>query len=690
MNARRGQLARLAGLVPAASVAALVLVASPVAAYDPLTWYTVDGGGIVGAVGGTHRLSGSSGQPDAGTLAGGSFVLRGGFWRRVQSPSTTHTYTWNIASGPWSSPSSWTPARNTPSAGDTLVFDGAVTPAATVTDIPPDTFGRLHLKANAAVTIQNDGGVDTLRIAGTAGDDFIIEAGSRLALFATPDSGHSVKIALASGATGRISGELWAAYGPHRVLPADAGSLVFASGANCRAMDGLVGSLFGDAGAADVVRFESGSGYHQDGGSAAFGLAPPASRVVLQPGSLYRHLSVAADDAFNGRTYGDCEISLGNPLDACPAALTFGCRIDNLSIPSGRLQIAANTPDSALDIRGDLIVLPTGALEVDPAGPTVARVRFTGSVVQNVNLMGTLTLGAFSEVEVVNPVAVLLGSDLFTSGSVKLSGGRLLTGEHLLHLGETGTVTGPYWVDGNLGQSLPGSAGTVTRDFRVGDGARAAPVSLSFASVGDTGTVVVRTDAGDHPDLAASALDPDKSVNRRWTLSNLGVSFTTCDATFAFDPDDVDAGADPNLFRVGRRESGSWSLPAIGARAATSTQATALASLGEFAVGEPEGTLAADDAPPTVTALVSARPSPFRTSAALDFTLARRGPIELSIFDVSGRRVRVLEHGQREVGRYRAVWDGRDDGNSAVQAGAYFARLVTPDGNFHRRIIRVR
>jgi hypothetical protein len=252
MSARqtREVLRPLAGVALAWSIVTVGGWATPAEAYDPITWYTVDGGGCVGAVGGAYQLSGSIGQPDAGTHAGGGFVLRGGFWRRVTAPAPSlHTYVWSTTSGLWSSPSSWTPPRNTPAPDDTLIFDGAVTPTATVTDIPLDTFGKLHIRNSAAVTIKNDSGGDTLRIAGTAGDDFIIEAGSRLWLSATPGSGNSVKIALASGATGRISGELWVAYGPHRVLPSDAGSLVFASGANCRAMDGLIGSFFGNAGA---------------------------------------------------------------------------------------------------------------------------------------------------------------------------------------------------------------------------------------------------------------------------------------------------------------------------------------------------------------------------------------------------------------------------------------------------------
>ncbi len=47
--------------------------------YD-LTWNTMDGGGGMFSIGGTYQLGGTIGQPDAGTLSGGAYTLRGGFW----------------------------------------------------------------------------------------------------------------------------------------------------------------------------------------------------------------------------------------------------------------------------------------------------------------------------------------------------------------------------------------------------------------------------------------------------------------------------------------------------------------------------------------------------------------------------------------------------------------------------------
>ena len=44
-----------------------------------IDWYTVDGGGGTSS-GGNFTLSGTIGQPDAGSMAGGDYVLDGGFW----------------------------------------------------------------------------------------------------------------------------------------------------------------------------------------------------------------------------------------------------------------------------------------------------------------------------------------------------------------------------------------------------------------------------------------------------------------------------------------------------------------------------------------------------------------------------------------------------------------------------------
>ncbi len=44
-----------------------------------IDWHTIDGGGGT-STGGLYSISGTIGQPDAGTMSGGNFSLAGGFW----------------------------------------------------------------------------------------------------------------------------------------------------------------------------------------------------------------------------------------------------------------------------------------------------------------------------------------------------------------------------------------------------------------------------------------------------------------------------------------------------------------------------------------------------------------------------------------------------------------------------------
>jgi hypothetical protein len=66
------------------SLLILVLSAAASVAYArlagySLTWWTTDSGGGASS-GGNYNLSGTIGQPDAGTLSGGNYRLEGGFW----------------------------------------------------------------------------------------------------------------------------------------------------------------------------------------------------------------------------------------------------------------------------------------------------------------------------------------------------------------------------------------------------------------------------------------------------------------------------------------------------------------------------------------------------------------------------------------------------------------------------------
>jgi flagellar hook assembly protein FlgD len=81
-----------------------------------------------------------------------------------------------------------------------------------------------------------------------------------------------------------------------------------------------------------------------------------------------------------------------------------------------------------------------------------------------------------------------------------------------------------------------------------------------------------------------------------------------------------------------------------------------------------------------VPVLRTADPNPFRDRTEVVFSLPRRMTAQLSVFDVTGRRVRTLAGGELAAGEHRVPWDGRDQSGRSAAAGAYFVRLDVASG----------
>jgi hypothetical protein len=75
------------------------------------------------------------------------------------------------------------------------------------------------------------------------------------------------------------------------------------------------------------------------------------------------------------------------------------------------------------------------------------------------------------------------------------------------------------------------------------------------------------------------------------------------------------------------------------------------------------------------TALAPPRPNPFAQRSAFTFTLEAPQAAKLSVYEVSGRLVRVLVDEQLGQGVHVASWDGRDKSGLRAVRGTYFVRL---------------
>ncbi|MFN8177741.1 MAG: FlgD immunoglobulin-like domain containing protein [bacterium] len=89
-------------------------------------------------------------------------------------------------------------------------------------------------------------------------------------------------------------------------------------------------------------------------------------------------------------------------------------------------------------------------------------------------------------------------------------------------------------------------------------------------------------------------------------------------------------------------------------------------------------------------ALSTAGPNPFGESARIAFSLPRREAARISVYDVTGRTVRVLLDDVAPAGSRILTWDGRDGTGNRVASGIYLISLETADGVRTAKMARLR
>jgi len=174
-------------------------------------------------------------------------------------------------------------------------------------------------------------------------------------------------------------------------------------------------------------------------------------------------------------------------------------------------------------------------------------------------------------------------------GTLDISSNIIATGSYKIALGSSATLSRTTgFINGNLQKYIATGAPTV--NFEIGAGSNYTPITgVTFVGVTTAGNLIASSTSTEHPQIASSTIDGTKSVNRHWTLSNdwpVPV-YTSYSAVFNFVAGDVDVGATTGNFIVSRYASSTWTLPTAGTANSTSTAASGITGIGDFAIGEP-------------------------------------------------------------------------------------------------------
>lgn len=105
-------------------------------------------------------------------------------------------------------------------------------------------------------------------------------------------------------------------------------------------------------------------------------------------------------------------------------------------------------------------------------------------------------------------------------------------------------------------------------------------------------------------------------------------------------------------------------------------------------IGWFNGVTAVDDAPVAGAAL-SVGPNPSSDGGVLRFTLAETRPVDLTVYDVTGRRVAQLAHRTMTAGRQEVRWSRAGDDGRRVGPGVYLVKLKSGSEEKSVRLVLV-
>jgi choice-of-anchor B domain-containing protein len=94
--------------------------------------------------------------------------------------------------------------------------------------------------------------------------------------------------------------------------------------------------------------------------------------------------------------------------------------------------------------------------------------------------------------------------------------------------------------------------------------------------------------------------------------------------------------------------------------------------------------------PHSELSLLQNYPNPFLSSTTIQYSLARQGKVQLSIYNLLGQEVKRLVDGLQPAGFHEAVWNGKDEDDLSYTSGIYFYRITSGDVEITKRMTFIR
>ena len=93
---------------------------------------------------------------------------------------------------------------------------------------------------------------------------------------------------------------------------------------------------------------------------------------------------------------------------------------------------------------------------------------------------------------------------------------------------------------------------------------------------------------------------------------------------------------------------------------------------------------------PDAFALGQNYPNPFNPVTEINYQLPEVAWVDIAVYNLSGRKVRILVNREEQAGNYTIAWDGKDDRGGTVRSGTYVLKMVSGDFVTERKMVFVK
>ena len=337
--------------------------------------------------------------------------------------------------------------------------------------------------------------------------------------------------------------------------------------------------------AANQGTFALSSGAVSVGGSVAFVTVPLfGPTLTLATGNQNGTLTLSGSTPFSF-TGGGSSTFTANGTNATVAYSGAAQTVQAATYQNLVLSGSGAKTTTGVTVNGILFMSGTATASAAPTYGASSTLEYNGSAAQ---ISGPELAANLVNLTISNGNGVTVTKSLTVSNTLTLTIGELSTGAYQINLAANGSISGTSaasYVNGNVQKAF--STGTQSFIFPVGDSSSYAPLAVSNLSVTTAGSLKASTTAGSEPQFNSSGLDPNRSVNRYWTLTQSGGSFGTYNINLNYPATDLDAGAAAGQFLVSCW-NGAWSAASVtGTPTSTNASLAGQNGFGDFIVGDP-------------------------------------------------------------------------------------------------------